>query len=181
MSDSSEFNLYQSPENEAKPVSGLSGSVLSANSLNYLKGASPWLRFIAIISFISCGFMLLSGIIFIISGAAVGNIAAEVAESAEPSVNTSAFTRVGLMFSGVAGFFYVGCAVLSFFPAKFLWTFGSKLRDYVLRNSELDLEIALKNNKSFWKFAGIVTIVCIAILPITFIVTMVVVATSVMH
>jgi flagellar biosynthesis protein FlhB len=56
--------------------------------------------------------------------------------------------------------------VICFFPARFVYNFGNKIKNFLQNNSEEELESAFKNNKSLWKFTGIVTIIYMAFLPI---------------
>jgi hypothetical protein len=67
------------------------------------------------------------------------------------------------------GVLYFLLGLLSFFPAKFSYGFGSKIHHYALSNSEKDLEEAFKNNRSLWKFFGILAIVYLAIIPLALI------------
>ncbi|GMO26100.1 MAG: hypothetical protein Ta2B_06100 [Termitinemataceae bacterium] len=167
MSDISE-NPYQSPQHEAESVNQIvAGGTLSDNAIAHLKDASPWIRFLAIVGYIGCGFMVLVGIVMLIVGAATANL--DFPDLSEFAYGTM-LEGILKSFTGIIGFFYIGSAVIAFFPAKFLWTFGSKLRNFIQSNSANELELALKNNKSFWKYTGILTIVSLAIIPITFII-----------
>jgi hypothetical protein len=69
------------------------------------------------------------------------------------------------------GIFYLGSAVLIFFPARFIYSFGARLRNYFLGNSPKELELAFKNNKSLWKFYGVFSIVVLALIPIAIVLT----------
>ena len=60
-------NPYQSPEAPAIPVNPLAAQgVLTETMLSYLKGASPWIRFIGILGFISSGISALWGICMLV-------------------------------------------------------------------------------------------------------------------
>jgi hypothetical protein len=75
-----------------------------------------------------------------------------------------------LDFGGETGFlmgiFYLISAVIMFFPARFMYSFGARLRNYFLSNMEKELELAFKYNKAYWKFCGIMIIICLALIPI---------------
>ena len=122
---------------------------LNDNALFYLKSASPWLRFLGIIYYIICGFMVAGGLIMLIA----------------------APLMVDMDFGGETGFligvFYLILAVIMFFPARFMYFFGARLRNYFLSNTEKELELAFKYNKAFWKFCGITMIITLALIPIT--------------
>ena len=147
-------NPYQSPENPSVPESPLgSHAGLTETMLRYLKEASPWLRFIGVLSFIGSGLMVLGGIIFMIVMFANSNFADDF----------------GGAFTGLVGLIYVPVGVLYFFPALFTYNFGAKIRNYQFTNSEEDLEMAFKNNKSLWKFNGILAIISLAFIPLSII------------
>ncbi|MDR0720253.1 MAG: hypothetical protein LBF78_11520 [Treponema sp.] len=121
---------------------------LNENTLFYLKSVSPWLRFLGIIYYIGCGFLVASGLIAL--------IAAPLMEDLNFDGETSF----------LMGIFYLISAIITFFPARFIYTFGARLRNYFLNNAEKELELAFKYNKSFWKFCGIMMIICLALIPI---------------
>ena len=166
MSDLS--NPFQSPEADSKIVTPLvSQGILSDIMLKYLKEASPWLRFMGIMGFISCGFMALGGIVFAILlpfGISFFNGSSEFF----PGLISS----FSLMI--VYSMYFVGAGLLMFFPSLFIYRFGAKIRSYLLSNSEGELELAFKNNKSLWKFLGILTIISLASLPIFIIIGVIV-------
>jgi hypothetical protein len=147
MSDT--INPYQSPRNPVNPEADNSAR-LTETMVRYLKEASPWLRFIGILSFTGCGLVFLGGIVFLIVTTALPGFAGE-------------FEELG---GGIGSIVYIVSGVLMFFPARFTYNFGVKIRSYLRSNSEDDLEQALRNNKSLWKFNGIFYIVCLAFVPI---------------
>ncbi|MDR0452348.1 MAG: hypothetical protein LBH15_04840, partial [Treponema sp.] len=51
-------------------------------------------------------------------------------------------------------------------PARFVYSFGARLRNFFLSNAERDIELAFKYNKAFWKFCGIMMIIALALIPI---------------
>jgi magnesium-transporting ATPase (P-type) len=121
---------------------------LNDNALFYLKSVSPWLRFLGVIYYIICGFLVAGGLIML--------IAAPLMEDLDFGGETSF----------LMGVFYLISAIITFFPARFIYFFGARLRNYFLNNAEKELELAFKYNKSFWKFCGIITIICLALIPI---------------
>ncbi|GMO32010.1 MAG: hypothetical protein Ta2F_07830 [Termitinemataceae bacterium] len=173
---------YQSPASEAQPVNQtVQGSLLTEQALLYLKDASPWMRFIAIMGFIGCGLMIVLGLAAVISGSEVesgvkeiSGIAGEISDGS----NSNLFLSFIEVFSGLAGLIYLASAVLYFFPALFTWKTGIKIRNFTQSNSPAELENAFRNNKSFWKFNGILLIVCIALIPVTLIVLVIVAASG---
>jgi hypothetical protein len=122
---------------------------LTETMINYLKGASPWLRFIGILSFIGCGFMVLFGVVLLIAFPIIGEFG-----------NFSSISGIAL------GGLYLVLAVFAFFPSKFIYSFGARLRNYFLSNSVQELELAFKNNKSLWKFHGVLAGIFLALIPV---------------
>jgi hypothetical protein len=68
--------------------------------------------------------------------------------------------------SAVFFIFYLGFAALMFFPTLFIFRFGRKIQSYLHTGNEADLELAFKNNKSLWTFAGILSIISLAFFSI---------------
>jgi hypothetical protein len=156
---SEEANMYQMPGAEAHAAdSAMEAGAITETMMHYLRGASPWLRFMGILAFISCGLLVLAGIVFTIA----------------TMIGSSLFSGGWGDSYSSAGLIYFALGALYFFPASFMYRCGSKLRDYSLSHSAHDLETALKNNKSLWKFIGIIAIVCIAALPVLFIIAAVI-------
>jgi hypothetical protein len=125
--------------------------------VKYLKEASPWIRFLAIMGFIGSGFVFLAGVVFLILGIAV------------PAAVRGTF-NIGRAFRGASpvaiALFYMIVGLLMLIPARFLYRSGSQIRNYVQSGAESELEGALKYNRSFWKFCGVMTIVYLTALPV---------------
>jgi hypothetical protein len=144
-------NPYQSPENPSVPEKLLSPqAALTEPMLRYLKEAAPWLRFMGVLGYIGCGFMFFGGIILSIIMFAVSGF-------------IDGFDGASM---GIMGLVYVPMGILYFFPARFTYKFGTKIRHYLFTNSEEDLELAFKNNRALWKFNGILYIVLLAFIPL---------------
>ncbi|MDR1373948.1 MAG: DUF5362 domain-containing protein [Treponema sp.] len=159
MSDA--HNPYKSPKAEISSEEGGSAGNLTETMVSYLKDASPWMRFVGIMGFIGAGFMAIG---------AVGLISASPFISGLPDVpgvwGVASLTAMGLL--------YLGVAALVFFPARFTYFFGEKIRRFLRSNSGAELEGAFKNNRSLWKFIGILTIINLAIIPVFIIVAIVI-------
>jgi hypothetical protein len=144
-------NPWQSPETVVQAEEHAAQGILTAEMIRSLKDASPWIRFIGILGYIGAGFLIAAGIVMAVALTVTGN--------------TRSTGAVGFA-SSFMGFIYVVMGVLAFFPARFTHKFGGKIRNYLLSGAEKDLEEALKNNKSLWKFIGIMTIVYMALIPV---------------
>ena len=159
MSDA--VNPYQSPETAAVPVKPLvAQGTLTEAMLIYLKQASPWLRFIGILGFIGAGLTFLSGLVSIAFVPLMRQIWDEI-----PGFDTVSDV-VSAIFGGTMVVFCLGGGVLLFFPALFIYRFGDKIRSYLRTGTDQELEQAFKNNKSFWKFVGIIYIISLAFIPL---------------
>ena len=105
-----------------------------------LQRTQPWVRFLAIMGFIGAGFMVLVGLTAGVAGAVTGRI-----------------ETIGLMVV------YPIMAVVYVFPSLFLLRYADRIRSFVASGREQDLAGALDAQRSFWKFAGILTIVSIVV------------------
>ena len=154
------YNPYKSPQAEISSEEGGSAGSLTETMVSYLKDASPWMRFVGIMGFVGAGFMAMGALGVISASPFIANI------PGIPGVwGAAALIAVGLV--------YLGAAVLLFFPARFTYFFGEKIRRFLRSNSEAELEGAFKNNRSLWKFIGILTIVNIAVIPVFIVVAVV--------
>jgi len=157
-------NPYKSPETTIVPEK-IQGTGLTETMLGYLKEASPWLRFIGILGFIGAGLSCLGGIIFAITSSSL-------IDFAEGFLNFPIW---------LLALIYIGVGVLLFFPARFTYNFGAKIRNYQFSGSNEDLEAAFKNNKSLWKFQGILYIIYLALIPFMIVVGIIVVTAAAMN
>jgi len=143
MSDGSE-NPYESPQAEINTVNPLSGRVLTEDMVYYLKGASPWLRFIGIAGFICFGVMVLGCLAMIIG---------------LQTFLSSEIPGFEVFSSSVVLLYTLMFGLLIFFPSLFIFRTGRKIQKYLFTGSNGDLEAAFKNNKSLWTFVGVLTII----------------------
>jgi hypothetical protein len=166
-------NLYQSPQadvNAANPLAPVGR--LTETMIFYLKGASPWLRFIGILGFIAAGGTILGGLMFLIGGLLGNGILRQMLTS---QIDTMDGADVG-MAGGIVivmGVLIIIAGIICFLPARFTYNFGRKIKNFLQNNAEGELELAFKNNKSLWKFIGIVTIIYLAFLPVMLITTII--------
>jgi hypothetical protein len=154
-----DVNLYQSPQSPANPAADNTGR-MTETMLRYLRGASPWLRFIGVIGFIYCGILVLGGVVSFFS-----SLFTEVIWRGVPGVEGyEDFLRI--FFGVFMGFYFIIFAALAFFPALFTYNFGARIRSYLQSGMDQDLEAALRNNKSLWKFVGVLVIISLAFIPV---------------
>ncbi|MCL2480077.1 MAG: hypothetical protein FWF38_00035 [Spirochaetaceae bacterium] len=148
---SENINPYQAPDADLNaPKPAVSGNGLTIDMVKYLRESAPWLRFIGILSFIGCGITVLAGVGFMI---------------AMPLLAGLSDIYSGLLGASM-GIVYIIAGVIMFFPARFTYNFGAKIRSFMQSNNAQDLEMAFKNNKSLWKFCGILCIIYLAVIPV---------------
>ena len=122
---------------------------LDQPSTAYLGEAAKWAKFLAIMGFIFCAFMV---------------VAALFAGSMMSAMMSSAGSGFGSMYgSGVITVIYLFGAALYFFPCLFLFRFATQMQDAIRNHEQSKLQGSLKNLKSCFRFLGILTIVIIAI------------------
>ncbi|WAC21917.1 DUF5362 family protein [Luteolibacter sp. SL250] len=59
--------------------------------------------------------------------------------------------------------FYILIALLYIYPGLKLWKYANRITGFASTGAEVDLEMALNEQRAFWKFAGISIIVMIAL------------------
>jgi len=119
------------------------GSV-SEGALELLRQTRPWVMFIGVMCFIGSGFMLIVAAFMAFAGAAAGMAAAPSSKMFPPAL-------LGLLYVPIAGLYV--------YPGVKLWMYGSAIGRLLESRSTPDLESALLQQKSFWKFSGISVIV----------------------
>ncbi|WP_417611817.1 hypothetical protein [Owenweeksia hongkongensis] len=118
-----------------------------------LSTTAKWAKFLGIIGFIACGFVILAAL----SMFTLGNTLSEI-----PNMPAAFLT------GGVLGTIYLFAAALYFFPSRYLYQFAEKLNLALQSEDETQLILALDKNKSFFKFVGITAIVVIGLYILMF-------------
>jgi uncharacterized membrane protein SirB2 len=149
-------NPYQSPETQIVPESQNTSDGLTQITMGYLRETAPWLRFLGILGYIQCGMILVSGLILAATML--------IADFSNEISGISVWLLVLI---------YIPLAILFFFPSRFIYNFGNKLRLFLSTNSMMDLELSLKYNKSLWKYLGILSIIMLASIPISIVIAIV--------
>jgi hypothetical protein len=72
----------------------------------------------------------------------------------------------GATFSGFMVVMFIGAGLLLFFPSLYTFRFGVKIRSYLRTGADRDLELAFRNNKSLWKFMGVLCIIQLVFIPL---------------
>ncbi|HZI01325.1 MAG TPA: DUF5362 family protein [Flavisolibacter sp.] len=116
----------------------------------HLLETTKWAKFLAIVGFVLCALIVITGIFF---GSIMGSMLGNVSE-----------TNPGLTggLSVVMAVVYILFALLYFFPCLFLYRFATKMKAALNGNSQEDLTISFQNLKSMFKFVGILMIILLA-------------------
>jgi hypothetical protein len=132
----------------------------------------PWVRLMAVLGFIGAGFMLLGGVFMLLGG---GIMAAAASSGHGSSGAMGALPFAG--FQVVLAIFYLAIGALYLFPSLKLWKYGTWIGQMLLSRAVTDLEEALEQQRSFWKFLGIMALAIMAlyaVLVVVFAITAVV-------
>ena len=132
-------------------VEATGGTVgLTPRAQQYLDETRPWVRFIAILTFVMAGFMLLGGL-GLLAFTMIGGLAAS---------NQRGFGFPGSAIgSGILALVYVVMAFVYIAPGVFLFRYASAITRLRTTASGQALEDALKHQKSFWRFVGILMVI----------------------
>jgi hypothetical protein len=114
--------------------------------LDIVRRTHGWTRLIAILWMISSGLMVVGGVVAGLGLAATGR--------PEMMAIALVYPVIGLMY---------------FFPSMYLLRFANQARTYVTSGTVADLETALDSQRSFWKFAGVMTLVAMGLVCLAFV------------
>ena len=120
---------------------------------SYLTESAKWGKFLAIIGFIFCGFMVVLAFIIpaLMAQLSQNSSSAGVTFSFTPAIRT-AMTVLYLML-----------AFLFFFPCYYLYKFSAKMNLAAKNINQDNFDESLMNLKSMFKFFGIFTIIILSI------------------
>lgn len=123
-----------------------SRDLLTPGMLEALKKTKPWVRFLSILGFLCAALMVIAGIGVSIAGAFLGR-----------NQGKGVFEGPLLIVMAVL---YVLLGVLYIFPSLYLFRYASAIGQALAAPSKsAAVEKALRQQKSFWKFAGVMTLV----------------------
>ena len=116
----------------------------------YLDETRPWVRFMSIVIFVMSGLMALMGLVMVLVGI-FGGLAAG---------NTGGLGPLGSAIGmGVMALFYLALACVYIAPGVYLSRYAAAIQRLKANSTAGGLEDALKHQKSFWRFVGILTAV----------------------
>lgn len=141
---------YSTPAADFTPVSRPSEAAITQGVIQQLARTKPWVRFMSVMVFIGAGLMILAALLMLVIGGLMSG-----------QSNGNPIFSGGLRF-GLAAF-YVLFACVYIYPGIKLWKYASRIGDLVQSGNAMDLESALNEQRSFWKFLGIVILVILSI------------------
>ncbi len=122
-------------------------AVLTPLGQQYLDQTRPWVRFMSILAFVGAGFMALAGAGIMLAGLAGG----------------FSDRGAGRMFGAIGGMalgaVYLGMACLYIAPGVFLHRFAGSIWQLKLAPNAGALDEALRHQRSFWRYIGIMSLI----------------------
>lgn len=149
----------------ATPVAGNYSSPNSGNSaitqgvMQQLAGTKPWVRLISVMMFIGAGLLLVLALVMGLMGGAI----------ASASKNPMFSGGMGIVIAVV----YALMALLYLYPAVKLWKYATCIGNLLNSGTLIDLETALSQQRSFWKFVGVITLVILCLYGAIIVIAMV--------
>ncbi len=137
-------------DSELSTGAGTAQPVFTELAQQYLDQTSPWVRFISILTFIGAAFMVL---------ASLGMIAAGLSRG----LGLGRFSPLGGIEAAILGIFYIGLACLYIAPGVFLYRYASAIRTLKAGPTARVLEDALRHQKSFWRYVGILSAIALGL------------------
>lgn len=116
----------------------------------YLCSTGKWMKFMGILMIIGCVFMLIIAITCFAGASFLKNI---------PNVDNNPI----LQFPYIAGIVYLIIAGIYIIPITYMLRAANAAKNYADFNNDADLTTYFSNNKSYWKFCGILCIISLAI------------------
>jgi hypothetical protein len=119
--------------------------VVSESALGYLQATRPWVKFLAIVGFVFMGLMVLVGLMMTLAFSAVPQ---------QPGMPPA--------FGPIFGTLYIVMAGIYLMPCLFMHRYAKAIAA-IPSAGQGALEEALKQQKSFWKFMGILMLVMLCL------------------
>ena len=144
------------------------GLALTFEGQTYLREAGKWAGFLGIIGFILCGLLLIVALFVGTIFSALGQFIP--AYSAMPAAAGIAMAIVLILID-----------LLYFFFALYLYQFSARIKKGIVFTDQFQVTLALGKLKSFFKLAGIVTIVVLCLYVLEIVVVTIVGVASLHH
>jgi hypothetical protein len=146
-------NPYSSPAANlyGSSTSGAADAV-AASTIAALAGTKPWVRFMSVLMWIGVVFMLLGALA--LGAISMIGVAKQASSPANP-FGGAQFLVLAVIY-GVMAFVYI-------YPAIKLWKYANRIGSLNSTRSVADLDAALNEQRGFWKFIGVMTILLISL------------------
>jgi|HubBroStandDraft_1064217.scaffolds.fasta_scaffold44342_3 uncharacterized membrane protein YjgN (DUF898 family) len=142
---------------ESTNESSLFGLSLDHESIDHLTETARWGKFLAIVGFVSCGFIIIMA--FVVGALLSGSLL-----STFPGYSNRIDTGVfGLLGGAMIGGLYSLFAVIYFFPCLFLYKFSVRMKAALSTDDQVKLNQSLKAQKFLFRYVGIATIIGVAL------------------
>lgn len=153
-------NPYAAPGAAGRPTRAvMSSGAVPASVIAELAGTKPWITLISVLMWIGCALMIL----VVIGNLMVGAIGvSELAKSGNGGVGGVVLVVVAIIY----GF----TAMLIIYPTLKLTKYSSNIGRLVQTQSIVDLTAALKEQRRFWKFYGILIVIYLCLIGLTLLV-----------
>lgn len=153
-----EYNPYQAPATPpplappTAPYSHYGEAQMSPGAAQELLGTQGWVRFVGIMMLVISGLMLLSML----------NVFSDISSARDSmGYRRSSSYDNGVMFGQVVGLLIIG--FLYVYPAVLLSKYASAINRFRKSYSMTDVQAALRHQRFFWRFVGIVLIVVLSL------------------
>lgn len=144
-----ESNPYASPAADLYGPSTLgSDDAVAASTISHLQRTKPWVRFISVLFGIGAALMLVGAVGMLVTVFVVGQGRSMPGSGIPMLIPCVMYFLLGLLY---------------FYPARRLGYYSRNIRKLMDSHAYSDLEAALREQRRFWKFQGILTIVMISI------------------
>ena len=158
-----ETNPYTTPTSDVfAGSSAVSTEGITDGVLQQLKGTKGWVKLMAVMLFLGAGLMFLLGLVMASSGAFSSAILSASAGGADLS-------GLGGAFGIVIGLIYAAIGLVYLYPGMKLWKYGNRITQLLQDRAATTLEAALNEQRCFWKYIGIMTLIMLSIYALIFI------------
>ena len=132
--------------------------IIDTENSHYLYETARWGKFLSVVGFIFCGFLVLTGFFSkLLFSEAFQQAGAEVADIA----------------SVLATIIYIIIAVVYFFPCFYLYKFSKRMQMALRTNDSASLHESFSSLKSCFKFLGVFTIIILSVYGIPIILALI--------
>jgi hypothetical protein len=163
--------MEQYPEQSAEQnqETSLFGFGIDQSSRTHLFEAAKWAKFLAIVGFVMCGLIVVVAFF-------AGSFLAMMSNSYNDGYRSSAVFTGGM--GALVIIFYIGIAILCFFPYLFLFRFATRMKAALNTNDQSTLNTSFQNLKIMFRYVGILTIVMLSFYALAILMAIAMAATT---